>query len=110
MNLSHTPSRTRLTTLGASVAAVLLAVSLSACGGDDIESLSCGELKDMSGQEYIDAVKDAAEEDGSEAAKQAADSLTALEDLPDEQLDQAVQTGISSLCDGQDDDFEPFKS
>ncbi|MEO9325510.1 hypothetical protein ABFT23_18600 [Nocardioides sp. C4-1] len=101
MNLSQTPSRTRLTTLGASIAAVVLSVSLSACGGDELdENTTCDELTSMSTDEVFDAFKEAAENEGGEQGDAA---VEAIESVPDDQRDTFADT-LKGACDGEDGD------
>jgi len=76
-------------------AVVFLGLSLSACGSDPGDT-TCGEFKDMSVDERVDLLDDAADDEG--------DDGKAWTELDDAAKKTAAEQLPSLLCSGEDDD------
>ncbi|MFB9312482.1 hypothetical protein [Nocardioides plantarum] len=105
MNLTNTlrPTRARRTTFGLILASVVLGGTLTACGGSEAENTTCGELKGMSADETLDFIKKAADDDGSDDAK---DAIKAIDSIGDDETAKKTfaDTIKTSICDNKDDD------
>ena len=95
-----TTIRRRGTSLGLVFAAVLLGSTLTACGSGAGDT-TCGEFKEMSNDERLDVIRDAADDDGSDEAK---DVIDQIDSAPDEQKDLIAESLPDALCSGEDDD------
>ncbi|WP_134766247.1 hypothetical protein [Nocardioides sp. 1609] len=98
--LPQTRTRKRTRFLGLAAMTVVLGTTLTACGGNDLDNATCGEIKDMSTDEFFDFMKDAAEDDGSDDAKELVDGLEAL---PDDQRGPYQEAFVGTICEGEDD-------
>ncbi len=96
----RTMPRSRRTALGLVFASVVLGGSLTACGSE-AENTTCGEFREMSTDESLDLIKGAAEDDGSDSAKEIADLI---DNLADEEKDGAADGLKEGACGGKDDD------
>jgi outer membrane PBP1 activator LpoA protein len=98
--LPRTLNRTRRTALGLVLASIVLSGTLTACGSD-AENTTCGDLKSKSTDDTLDFIKDAAEDDGSDNAK---DAIKAINDTADENREALAKSIKDSVCGSQDDD------
>jgi hypothetical protein len=94
-NLSLPRTRRAGKAVAAAFAVAVLGGSLTACGGDPGDT-TCGEFKDMSVDERVDLLDEAAEDEGEDAQ--------AYTDLSDDEKKAAAETLPDILCEGQDDD------
>ncbi len=86
--------------MGLLLAAVALGSTLTACGAD-ADNATCGEVKDMSADEFFDFLKDAAEEEDTDEAR---DLAKQFDDIPDDQREATRDAFVQEFCDGEDDD------
>ena len=94
----------RRTGLGLVFAAIVLGSTLTACGGGtELDTTTCGELKEKSSDEVFQLIQDAADEEGGEDAEEAA---ALFESVPDDQRDPVAESFVEQVCGSEDDDVE----